>query len=298
MSSSVIAVVAVFNRKEYTRQCLKQFSEQTCPLKIIIVVDDGSTDGTSEMIQEEFPSVRLIQGDGTLYWCRSMHLGLKEALKLSSSQDYILVVNNDLVFEEFFAERMLGTAIRHPKSLIHAANCFLNENQCLCFGGVRMNWLTAKGTKLNQGRHLNEFPKGHVEPSDVLWGRGLLVPVAAIQQFGNFDWRYKQYGDPEFTRRMAKAGYKLLVAYDVVAYMYPETEPNINVRKTYALEEWKQYFFGTLSGANIKTIYLNSMLWTRNRGHGLYFFGCYFMRMAYHFFANVRSFRKHHPEVD
>ena len=57
-------VIPVYNRRDITRNCLLSLREQTHTDFQVVVIDDGSTDGTSEMIQKEFPEVVLLMGDG------------------------------------------------------------------------------------------------------------------------------------------------------------------------------------------------------------------------------------------
>ena len=56
-------VVATHNRKESLRCCLHSLQDQTLAATELIVVDDGSDDGTAEMVQLEFPAVRLVRQD-------------------------------------------------------------------------------------------------------------------------------------------------------------------------------------------------------------------------------------------
>ena len=72
------------NRKEYTHQCLLSIYKQTNKNFIVIVIDDGSTDGTGEMITNEFPEVILLKGDGNLWWTKAINLGIKHALKYNA----------------------------------------------------------------------------------------------------------------------------------------------------------------------------------------------------------------------
>ena len=53
-SFHISIVIPVHNRRELTRNCLLSLQKQTYKNFSVIIVDDGSTDGTSEMIQKEF----------------------------------------------------------------------------------------------------------------------------------------------------------------------------------------------------------------------------------------------------
>jgi len=69
MAFLVYTIIPVHNRKEFTRNCLRSLQRQTVSDRLrIIVVDDGSEDGTDEMLAAEFPEVIVLRGDGNLFW--------------------------------------------------------------------------------------------------------------------------------------------------------------------------------------------------------------------------------------
>jgi GT2 family glycosyltransferase len=74
-SSETWIVIPAHNRKPLTLACLESLARQTFSDFAVAVVDDGSTDGTSEAIQEAFPQVHLILGSGDLWWTRATNLG-------------------------------------------------------------------------------------------------------------------------------------------------------------------------------------------------------------------------------
>jgi len=156
------------------------------------------------------------------------------------------------------------------------------------FGGVSVNWWTAKKHFYNRGFRRDSFPAGYCQPSDILWGRGLLVPARVFREIGNYDRRIIHRGDPELPRRAAMAGYDLLVAYNAVAYMYREKSPHFNDRETYSMGDFNEYFFGVLSQGQIRNIYLNAMLMTQNRIQGLFFFIFYLLHNVKYFFSRVQ----------
>jgi len=64
----IYILIPVHNRKEFTRQCLLSLRKQTYKKIKIVVIDDGSLDGTGGMLAREFPAVHVIKGDGNLWW--------------------------------------------------------------------------------------------------------------------------------------------------------------------------------------------------------------------------------------
>src|SRR5690242_6920004 len=118
MSNLIYIVIPVHNRKEFTRKCLDSLRHQTVCDHRIIVVDDGSTDGTRDMLDKEFPDVIVLFGNGNLFWTAAINLGIKQALTLGA--EYVLTLNNDTVAPENFIDHMLFWANLVHNSLLGA----------------------------------------------------------------------------------------------------------------------------------------------------------------------------------
>src|SRR5688572_9733118 len=123
----VCVVIPVHNRKSFTRDCIESLYSQTLQADKIIVVDDGSTDGTREMLCKQFPQVRVVIGDGNLFWTASINKGIRLALELGA--DHILTMNNDTVASISFLEKMMEGAKLKPHALIGALDVDASNNR-------------------------------------------------------------------------------------------------------------------------------------------------------------------------
>ena len=87
-------VIPVHNRRDITLRCLANLYRLGAPAWAgLIVADDGSTDGTSDAIREQYPAVVLLHGDGNLWWTGAIVRGMAEALERGS--ELIFWLNDD-----------------------------------------------------------------------------------------------------------------------------------------------------------------------------------------------------------
>ena len=121
-------LIPVHNRKKFTHQCLLSLYKQTNKNFIVIVIDDGSTDGTEKMLTSEFPNVELLKGDGNLWWTKATNLGVKYAL--SQNAKYILILNDDTELSEDYIEKMLyWSSKKKLRFLVHYPLMLVQKNQ-------------------------------------------------------------------------------------------------------------------------------------------------------------------------
>src|SRR5262245_46982596 len=108
LDGKIYVVVPVFNRKFFTQRFLECMRQQTFRNFQVIVVDDGSTDGTADLIAAQFSEVQLLLGDGHLWWTGAINLGIRHAMTQASGADAVLIINNDLEVNYDYLEIMYG----------------------------------------------------------------------------------------------------------------------------------------------------------------------------------------------
>jgi GT2 family glycosyltransferase len=134
-------------RREKTLLALADLHAQDLPDGVTIghtIVDDGSTDGTSEAVMEAFPDVEIVQGDGRLFWAGGMRHGWKEAVK-DKLFDYLLVYNDDVRLYEDAMARLVKASrdfLDNNGMQAHAVvGAFKDDEGRLSYGGVvRNSW--------------------------------------------------------------------------------------------------------------------------------------------------------------
>ncbi len=91
----VCAVIVTYNRKELLRECLRAVLSQTRPPDHVLVVDNASTDGTREMLREEFPQVEVLALPENQGGAGGFHEGMKRAYE--AGYDWIWVMDDDTI---------------------------------------------------------------------------------------------------------------------------------------------------------------------------------------------------------
>jgi GT2 family glycosyltransferase len=189
-------VVPVHNRREVTLRCLRHLQAQgDLVWAQAVVVDDGSTDGTSEAIRAEFPGVILLRGHGDLWWAGATVLGMQEAAKRGA--DFIFWLNDD-TFPEPGALAALRDASAASGGLAGGV-CFLpGESSPAYSGQLRGRWRL--GPPLS--------PADTTVPCDALNGNMVCISASVIGKIGYPDATGlpQVLADSDYTLRAKRAG--------------------------------------------------------------------------------------------
>jgi len=221
---SIAVVTPVHNRREITLQCLRSLSRINIREFTVktIVVDDGSTDGTNEAITAEFPEVEIVCSDGSLWFTEGTNVGVRKALE--SKPKFILMMNDDQVFDENFLKYLLETAETHPRSVVGPLLLLWDRpHQLFQVAPVWSSWLG--GWQHWYQQTVWTVPDRPFEV-DLIVGNCVLVPVEAIKECGLMNSkRYPNFGDAEYTPRLKRAGWKLIIDPRARVFCQPNTVP-------------------------------------------------------------------------
>lgn len=115
----IYIVTSVHNRYEITKKYLSVLKRQTCKNLFLVLVDDGCTDGTAEMVKEEFPRSVILHGDGNLWWAGGLqkaYLWLKKHVKDPDTP--VLINNDDVDYGDDYIETGVRLLRAHPGTMV------------------------------------------------------------------------------------------------------------------------------------------------------------------------------------
>lgn len=223
----MFVVIPVHDRLEFTRACLASLREQSFRDFTVVVVDDGSTDGTSDALAAEFPAVTILSGDGSLWWTGAMNMGVGWALARAKPDDIVLSLNDDTIAPPGYLESLLRAHATAPCALIGSLQVSAADRATVVDGGVSVSWATAKFRTAGRGVAvpIQAMPGPDLRRVDVLSGCGTLIPANAFLRTGPY-WQQglRHYAaDYELSRRAQRAGFDLFVDWASPIYVR-ETE--------------------------------------------------------------------------
>ena len=172
---TVSAVIPNYQRKKDLREALQAIKAQTYPIEEIIIVDNNSTDGTREMMEEEFPEVIFIQSPHNII-IQALNIGAKTA-----RGDIILHQDNDGVLAPDAVERMIKVFATDPSiAVVYCTNLYYDTGEL--FDPVR--WFS-KEERESEG--VFDTPSFHGNGAmirrDVLEEIGYIEPEILLYQF-------------------------------------------------------------------------------------------------------------------
>ncbi|MCD8013370.1 MAG: glycosyltransferase [Lachnospiraceae bacterium] len=209
----IYVITAVHNRIETTRIFINKLNQQTINESIMLVlVDDGCTDGTVEMAQKQFSNIHIIAGDGNLWWAGAMDVALRWVNSVCKKDDMVLISNDDVDFDENYIERGISKLIKEPRNtLVSGIGVSINTHQ---YKTTPIFWDLKKG---------RGYPVGPNEYSNCVATRSLFFYAEAIRNIGYFHPKILPHyqSDYEWTIRAVKRGYTIK-CYDDLTYSFDE----------------------------------------------------------------------------
>jgi GT2 family glycosyltransferase len=250
----IYIVIPVHNRKHFTRECLFALQKQTILHHKVIIVDDGSTDGTREMLEKEFPDVFVLEGDGNLFWTAAVNIGIRYAL--SNSAEYVVTMNNDGYPAPDFLAKMLFWSQQKPDALFCSFEIDATTKKPY-YGGEVVNWTWITSTFLLDV--LKREEQCGIHEVSVAPGRGLFIPRKVFDAIGLFEEKLLPHymADYDYACLAKRKGFELYCNYDAVLFTYSEESGDKMIIKNKSILNYFNHLFSIKGAGNLKnfTIY-------------------------------------------
>jgi len=288
MTPTIFVVTSVHNSLSHTKKFLESFSHQTYKNYQITLVDDGSTDGTKDFISKTYPTVKILSGDGTLWWTGGINLCIAYVMKSAKKGDFILTINNDCVVEREYIQKIVTTSSKFKKSIIGSLEIEQATGR-IHTGYLHVDW--SKGIWLNQVDEVN-----NIKSCDHLSTKGTLFPIEVFQKIGLLDQdRLPHYGsDFEFTNRARLNSFNLLLDPACIVYCDHERTGLTRVSRSVGYSEVYKLIWSMKSTINVKDQYYLVKLMCPKKLRPLNYFrlvmkGIYLLSLPVRNFFNLKK---------
>lgn len=214
---SLCVVMTCFNRRAKTLACLEALAANRQALNAMgvmvnaVLVDDGSTDGTADAVQQAYPWIQVLRTAGDLYWCRGMHLAQQQPRVKAS--DYQLWLNDDVLLNEGALHALLAC-----EAQVRAAGAC---KDAVIIVGATQDAVTLRpsygGEMQSPGwaktRFIGMAPTGEPQRCDSMNGNIVLINKAAAARVGDLDPVFEHaMGDTDYALRARRLGVPVWLA--------------------------------------------------------------------------------------
>lgn len=230
MRETVGISLAVYNCCEILRHCLNAIYKSCGVQLFIVVIDDGSSDGTHDMIKKEFPKVEILKGNGNFWWTRATNVGIQKCL--DSGCDYIVLMNPDVIVEPDAISHMVQESKARNDAIVSPVVLNYDDPSVIWEAGHKwepvVSWLPifwASKYLYKHGTALEKIPSEPYKTVSVV-GRGGVISRRALDILGVFDEiTFPQYGaDADMSLRAYKAKFPM--------YIVPRARVRLHVEQT------------------------------------------------------------------
>lgn len=240
MNKTLAVLITCHNRRIKTLSCLSNFFNAITPSDLktvdVFLVDDGSTDGTSEAVEKNFPDVNIIKGSGKLFWNQGMRLAWRTA-SARREYDFYLWLNDDVLLDkkglislfECYAESLANYKM---ESIITGACKESEKNNTFSYGGR---------TELG-----NVIPNGKLQQCKLINGNVVLVPKKIFEELGYLSSDYTHsMGDFDYGLRAINSGFLNFTTKEYIAICPTNGIPKWSNPKLSIKERFKLFYAPT-----------------------------------------------------
>ncbi|MDA8100286.1 MAG: glycosyltransferase family 2 protein [Nitrospiraceae bacterium] len=203
----VAVIVLNWNGLEDTAACLESLAKVAYKPVEIIVVDNGSIDGSQRFLRENYPWATLIETGQNLGFTGGNNVGIRHALE--RGVDYILLLNNDTVVAHDFLDALVKTAVRRPDvGILNPKIYYFDPPEMIWYAGGELSLY--RGISKHFGfRQIDHGQFDSEQEVTFVTGCAFFIKREVVEAIGLLDDYFFCYSeDADWTIRTRKAGYK------------------------------------------------------------------------------------------
>ncbi|HWH58321.1 MAG TPA: glycosyltransferase family 2 protein [Terriglobales bacterium] len=213
----VSIIILTWNSYEVTRDCLASIDKIDYPNREVLVVDNGSGDGSPDRLAEEFPFVRFIRNERNLGFTGGNNVGIRVAL--TRRPDYLLLLNNDTVVASNFLSQMIDLAETDPTiGILTPKIYFADPSDRIWFAGGRYR----KGRSFPECFGMGRRDDGSYDQTrevSFVSGCAFLIKTEVVEKIGLLDESlFLGFEDLDWSIRAANAGFKAMYVANAVIW--------------------------------------------------------------------------------
>jgi GT2 family glycosyltransferase/ubiquinone/menaquinone biosynthesis C-methylase UbiE len=202
----VAIVLLNWNSRDMTTECINSLRSMKGAAFRIIVVDNGSRDGSVDFLRRSFPDVEIIANDSNLGFAAGCNLGVRRVL--ISGEEFVLLINNDTIVDSAMLTELVKSADVGPRTCILSPKIYyFDPPNAIWWVGGKYNPWTGLATHIDRKKQDTGL---HDQPCDLDWATGcaMLVRCSVLREVGLFDEEFFGNGeDVDLCIRMRRAGY-------------------------------------------------------------------------------------------
>jgi GT2 family glycosyltransferase len=204
----VAIIIVTWNGKDDCLTCLASLRNLVPPKPSIIVVDNGSTDGTAGAVTARFPEVSLLTTPVNLGFAGGNNLGIERAL--AEGAEYICLLNNDTVVDPHFLEELLRFAVEDSRAGILGSRILYDARPDRIWSeGIAVNRIFGRIYTTDNNLKDSEV-SDIISQVDAVSGAAMLLKREMLQEVGLLDEDYYLcFEDVDLCLRAGRMGYKI-----------------------------------------------------------------------------------------
>ena len=206
----VYVVTLTWNQRQDTLECLASLQGLTYPNWRMLVVDNGSTDGTVEAIKARYPAVELLINEHNLGFQGGFNAGIRRACQQGA--EFVLVMNNDTTVQPDLLDELMAYAGLPGVGMVSPKIFYFTEPTRIWSVGGDCHPITFEMTRKGDNQ-IDAGQWANVIERDFLVGCAMLMARPLLEQVGLFDTGFHPiyYEDVDLCVRARRAGLRLLL---------------------------------------------------------------------------------------